>query len=118
MPSKAVLMGSSAPASLASKLGEDPLTAFTAAGTTQATATTLTSNFANVTTPAPNNGVIMNDPYGRTFIYNSGPNTLLIYPPVGGTMVGLSINAAVNIASGSGADIEGDGLNYLVNFSL
>lgn len=114
MASKAELMALSMPATLASKLGTDTLTSFTAAGTTQGTATSLTSNFSNVTTPSASaNGVLLTEPFNEYFVYNSGPSTLQVYPPVGGTFVGLAINVAVTVASGSSLYIVGDGLNFI-----
>ncbi len=114
MPSKAELMATGLSAFTASKLGTDALTSFTAAGTTQITATSLNSNFANVTTPSASaNGVIITEPFNNWFLYNSGPSVLQVYPPVGGTFVGLAINVAVNVASGSSLHIIGDGLNFI-----
>lgn len=117
MPSKAQLMASSANPALANKLGVDPLASFTAAGTTQGTATSLTANFANVTTSSISSGVILAAPFERTFVYNAGPNTLTVYPPVGGTFVGLAINAGATVAAGSGLEVEGDGLNFVANIT-
>jgi len=115
MPSKQELMASSLPASAASKIGVEALTSFTAAGTTQTTATALTANFANVTTSSINAGVIIGAPFERTFVYNSGPNALTVYPPVGGTFVGLALNAGATVASGSGLAVEGDGVNFVAS---
>lgn len=116
MPSKGELMAKSLPYNAADALGYDPLTSFTAAGTTsQANSTVLTACFANVATNSPNNGVIIAAPFGRSFVYNAGPNTLLVYPPVGGTFVGQALNAPINVATGSVLSVEGDGLNYGFN---
>jgi hypothetical protein len=117
MPTKAELMATGLPAATAAKLGLDPLTAFTAAGTTQGTATLLTANFANVSVPSPNLGVILGAPFETTLLYNTGPNTLLIYPPVNGTFVGLSQNAAFTLATANSVIINGDGINFIAVLS-
>jgi hypothetical protein len=117
MPTKAELMATGLPAATAAKLGLDTLTAFTAAGTTQGTATLLTANFANVTNNTINGGVILGAPFETTMIYNSGPNTLLIYPPVGGTFVGLSQNAGFTLATANSVIINGDGINFIAVLS-
>lgn len=118
MPSSAALMAGGIPWENGQKLGVEPLASATAAGTTQGTATALVSTFTNVTTSAINAGVILGDGQRRWFVYNTGPNTLTVYPPVGGTIVGLAVNAGVNLATASGVDLEGDGLNFLANFSI
>jgi hypothetical protein len=117
MPSKAELMASGQPFQIASKIGYEPLTTFTAAGTSQTTATTLTANFANVTTSSIGTGVILAAPFERAFVWNSGPNTLTIYPPVGGTILGLSQNVGMTLANANGVSIEGDGVNFGATYS-
>lgn len=117
MPTKAELMAAGLPAAAATKLGLDPLTSFTAAGTTQGTATALTANFANVTNNTINGGVILGAPFETTMVYNTGPNTLLIYPPVGGQFVGLALNAAFTLAAANSVIINGDGINFIAVLS-
>jgi hypothetical protein len=117
MALKSELMAGGMPATLASKLGFDPLTAYTAAGTTQATATLLTGNAANVTTALANAGVLIKRMNERNIIYNIGPNVLTIYPDVNGTIAGLAKNAGTQLAAGKTATFEGDGLILLPNIS-
>ena len=118
MPSKSGLMFGSLPALAANELGSDALGTATAAGTTQLTATQLVGNFTNVTTNAINAGVIVNSMNGRNMIYNTGPNTLTVYPAVGGTIVGLAVNQGFTLATGSSVLLEGDGSNLMGNFSV
>jgi hypothetical protein len=37
-------------------------------------------------------------------VYNGGANTLAVYPPVGGTINGGSVNADITVSAGSGAE--------------
>lgn len=118
MPSRAELMATGMPATQAAKLGVDAASTATAAGTTQGTATALTTNFTNVTTSLVGAGVIIAYPFDRNFVWNTGPNTLTVYPPVGGTIMGLALNAGVTVATASGVSMEGDGLTYFANISI
>lgn len=73
----------------------------TATGSTQATALALPADINRVTTVAASTGVIIppaNSGDGGT-VYNGGANALLLYPPVGGTINGLSANAGYSIAT-------------------
>lgn len=79
--------------------------AVTAAGTTQATATLLTTPWSNITTVAPGTGIILNSTtpigsYQRVFMSASGGNTLSVYPPVGSTINPLGTNAAAGMVLG------------------
>ena len=71
--------------------------AVTAAGTTQGTATTLTSTWNVVTTNASGTGVILQTtPTGtaiRVFHAASGGNILSVYPPAGHTIFSLTTNS-------------------------
>lgn len=72
-------------------------TAATAAGTTQATATLLTTPITNVTSVAASSGVRLpdNTPIGmRIVVRNSGASNLNVYPQVGGQINALGTNAA------------------------
>ena len=111
MSLKSELMAIGVPSSPASDLGLDPITAFTAAGTTQGTATTLTANNANVTTSSIGAGVIVASARQLYNIYNAGPNVLTIYPIVGGTFAGLALNGGFQVAPLNSAQVIGGGLN-------
>lgn len=71
-------------------------TALTGAGTTQATATALASATNVFGTTALSTGARL--PAGNlgdeVFIRNAGANPLAVYPPVGGTINGGTLNAA------------------------
>lgn len=78
--------------------------AVSAAGTTQGTATALTTDYNNVTTVAANAGVILPVAAlaGRAItVKNNGVNSLNIYPPSGGTIDALAANTALSIPPGS-----------------
>lgn len=117
MASKAELMACGMSAAEANKLGYDPVTNFNAAGSTQATATSLTANCSNVTTASANQGVIIARVNETNFIFNAGPNVLTIYPPVGGTILGVAKNAGIQIAASKAATISGDNLSFIANIS-
>lgn len=117
MTQKSELMAAGMPAAQASKLGLDPLTAVTAAGTTQGTATLLTANNTKVTTSSIGAGVQLNAWTEQSNVYNSGPNTLTIYPPTGSTFVGLALNAGLTVATNSGARFWPAGLSIAWNVS-
>jgi hypothetical protein len=109
MALKSELMAVGMPGSQANRLGYEPIASFTAAGSSQATATTLTSNSASVTTSAAGNGVILGSYEQKFSVFNIGPFTCAVYPPVGGTFTGLAVNAPVTVAANTSAWFEGGG---------
>lgn len=113
MALKQELMASSLPYNVANKLGFDPNTAFTAAGTTQGTATLLTANNVTVTTSSIGAGVILGSSEQEFMIFNAGPNVLTVYPPVGVNFAGLATNVGVTIAVNSTVVGKGGGLSGL-----
>jgi hypothetical protein len=117
MALKSDLMAAGFPAGQANKLGLDPSAAVTAAGTTQGTATALAGNNANVTTSSVSAGVKLQATEGSSFVYNTGPNTLTVYPPVGSTILGLAVNAGLTVAAGSGVLCIPNGANIACNIS-
>lgn len=117
MALKSELMATGMPAGQAAKLGFDPITAYTSAGTTQATATALAANAANVTTTAVNSGVIVKRMSETNVIYNAGPQVLTVYPDIGGTILGLAKNAGLQIAATKTVTLWGDGATLLPNIS-
>lgn len=72
----------------------DITTAVSAAGTTQATATVITTDNVFISTCAANAGIVL--PIGEMsksmYIYNGGVGVLKIYPPVGGTIGQFAAN--------------------------
>jgi hypothetical protein len=112
MSTKSELMAVGNQASTANRLGFDPVTAFTAAGTTQGTATALTANNAKVTTASDSAaGVILGSSEQKYMIYNVGPSVLTIYPAVGTAFAGLAANAGIQVAATGAATIECNGLS-------
>ncbi len=79
-------------------------TAVSAAGTTQATATEITSSLSDVTTVGANSGVRLFNASHRDsmFVYNSGANALAVYPPVGSRIYPAATNAAITLATNTG----------------
>jgi len=75
----------------------------TAAGTTQGTATALTSTISSVDTVASGTGVILPAALaGYTItVTNHGVNTLLLYPATGETVEGLAVNTAMPMLPGT-----------------
>ncbi len=84
------------------KGGTDGSLTITAAGSTLATATLLTSNVNVVTTAAASTGVSLPTaaaPGELVFVYNQGANALSVYPATSaGTISGGSAGAAVSLA--------------------
>lgn len=77
-------------------------TGISAAGTTQATATVLTTDLNYITTCAANAGVIL--PVGElaktVTVFNNGANSLSVYPPVGGALGKMAVNIPCFISPG------------------
>lgn len=73
----------------------------TAAGTTQATALALQSEWNEITSTPANSGVVLNS-FGLGFestVFNVGGATLKIYPPVGCTIDALGTNNPYPLAN-------------------
>ena len=111
MALKADLMAAGMPWQAANKLGLDTLTVFAAAGTTQATATTLTANCANITSGT--GGVIIGLPNEAQMIANNSGLTITVYPVVGGAINGGATNAGISLPNGKSLFGMGAGLNFL-----
>lgn len=103
---KSEFMAVGTPGSAASRLGFEPVANFTAAGTTQGTATVLTANNANVTTSSIGAGVIMLSGEQKYMVFNAGPNVLTVYPPVGHAFCGLGTNVGITIAVNSSVKVD------------
>lgn len=103
------LMGTGIPAQSASVIATGQLSnGLSAAGTTQATATKVLTDFAVFTTVASGAGAIMPancNPGDWYTIINHGANPLLLYPPVGGTIKNGATNAAASIPSNAVAQV-------------
>jgi len=75
--------------------------AVSAAGTTQGTATAITSDYNVITTAAASSGVILpTATIGRRIVVvNKGANTVNIYPATGGAIDSLGANVAITLIS-------------------
>ncbi len=72
----------------------------TATGNSQATALAMATEWIEVTTTPPNSGVMLHN-YGPgvpSSVFNSGANTLRVYPPVGCQIDGLGTNGPYLLA--------------------
>jgi hypothetical protein len=79
-------------------------TAVTAAGTTQGTATALTTEINHVTNVGASTGVRLPTPASaglRIFIRNGGVDTLNVYPHSTGNIAGTGVNAAISLDLGT-----------------
>jgi hypothetical protein len=108
------LMGSGVPATQAqSTVAGVPLTAQTAAGTTQGNAYAVTSDFVVFSTVAASSGARLPAQNGASLtalagdvyvIVNYGANALSVYPPVGGNISNAGVNTAVSIPANKTGD--------------
>jgi len=77
-------------------------TTLTAAGTTQATALALQSEWNAISTTPANSGVRLND-FGvglTSTVFNGGGAALKVYPPIGAQIDALGVNAPYSLANG------------------
>ncbi len=80
-------------------------TGISAAGTTQATATRLRSQISDVGTVAAGSGVVLSVDLTsgeEQRVFNSGANTLKVYPPSGMQINGLPTNQAIVLGINTG----------------
>ena len=115
MALKGDLMAASLPPSAASKLGFDPLTTVAAAGSSQASATVLAANCTNITSGT--GGVIIGLPEEIQLIMNNSGSSISLYPPVGGTINGGTVNAAYSLTNGKATTVFPAGTNFIANQS-
>src|SRR4051812_41623063 len=83
--------------------------AISAAGTTQGTATAITTDTVQVSGAAGQTGVILpaSPGYARIFVdFTGGIATLSIYPPTGGKINALAVNAAASLATGAQIELR------------
>lgn len=97
----AELMAQGMPSGLAAQLAWDtPQTGVSAAGSSQATATQLTADCAIVSTVSASQGVILPNRPGDYAVTNTSATSLTVYPPVGSTFAGSSLNAGRAVTQG------------------
>lgn len=101
------IIGAGMPAGTALQISGDCQDNVTAAGSTQATATPVSGDTVVVTTTAASTGVILSGPSFSSgddcIVCNLGANALLVYPPLGGQINALAVNAGFSIATGKSA---------------
>lgn len=117
MASRGELMAAGTPAIPARMLGQTIITGISAAGTTQATATTIGDGISVVSTVGINAGVVIQSATGSSIsgIYNNGQNTLTVYPLLGESFVGQSANAGYPCAVGKTLTLMPHLNTWLVN---
>lgn len=80
--------------------GGSTLADITAAGSTQGDAAALTGDVNHVTGADGTKGVVLSSTLLRQDVWNdSGASNLKIYPPSGGTIAGLGLNAALSVSA-------------------
>lgn len=93
------LMGSGMPAALATLLGNNIAT-IAGVGTAQTGAAKINSSMVALTTASSQTAFIFNSAATLSrlyFIYNSSSTTALLYPGVGGTILGSAQNASYSL---------------------
>jgi hypothetical protein len=78
-------------------------TGLVATGSTQGTALPLAATYSVFATVAASTGCILQNDRTDVYIRNGGANNLAVYPPVGYSIDGGSVNASVAISAGTTA---------------
>jgi hypothetical protein len=106
MTTVARIIGAGLPALTAESIaGTSATNTLTAAGTTQADANPIRFDITCYGSVASGAGAVLpstSDVGDTRFIKNVGANALLVYPPVGGQIDALSVNAAFSVPVGKG----------------
>lgn len=94
------LFGSGLTTLAVASICQDVTSGIVAAGTTQGTATALTSTLNGLGTVAAGSGVVL---YAGSagdcqIVYNAGANAVKVYPPVGATINQLAVNIPHTLA--------------------
>ena len=102
------MMGGGLSSGQAQAVNGDVNAAVSAAGTTQATATTLKSGICVITTAAASSGVILtNGQIGDEYdILNLGANAVTVYPPTSGQVNALSANTGFTLATNTAVKVK------------
>lgn len=115
MAQKQELMSSGLAYEASKQLGFDTFTVVAAAGSGQTSATALASNCANVTSGT---GGVLLPANTETFIgVNNSGGTITLYPPVGSTINGGTLNAGFSWTNAKSLIAIPVGLNIIVNMS-
>ena len=90
---------------LSEAICKDVATSLSAAGTSQGTATELTSADSEITTVAVGAGCVLSSklaPGDQQTVFNAGANAMKLYPPSGMKINALGTNAAMLLAPNTG----------------
>jgi hypothetical protein len=101
------LVGAGLSAQAAGAITGNSANGLVSAGTTQATALPLPADVNRFVTVAASSGTIL-PPMNQgdwVVIRNQGANALLVYPPVGGIINALALNAGYSVAAATGTCI-------------
>jgi len=113
------IVGTGVPPLAAAQISGDLQNTVSAAGTNQATATTVYGDNVIVTTVAAGTGVILGGPaFGPgddVVVSNQGANPLLVYPPVGAQFNALGANNAVTLQKGQLMAFYCKGTDFVIN---
>lgn len=116
------IMGAGVPPLVAQMINGTASDGLVATGSTQGTALMLPSDVNVFTTVAASTGCLLNAnpaPGDEILVANLGANALLVYPPVGGTIQGGSVNAGFSVAASKTAKFiaRTGSLNFIVLLS-
>lgn len=101
------VLGSGLSSLAVTAITQDVNAAVSAAGTTQATATELTSTVSDVTTVGSGSGVVLSSKLATgdsQLVLNSGANPLSVYPPTGMKINQLAANTAILLQPNTAAE--------------
>ena len=99
------IFGAGLPGLVTSAICQDVSTSVSAAGTTQETATELTSADSEVTTVGSGAGVVLSSklaPGDEQSVFNAGSNPLKVYPPSGMKINALTANLPMTLGLNTG----------------
>ncbi len=121
MPIPSRLMGSGLASTAAINIAGDVTAGITAAGTTNADATQLSSAINNVTTTAASTGVKLftAEAGASVVVSNQGANALLVYPAASGQINALTVTTGgFSVGAGKTVTLFGvSGTNWVTNLS-
>lgn len=116
MALKSELMARGIAAGPAGALGLDALATLTALGSNQAGAAPLVSNCTNVNAGS-GAGVIISQTHAMHAIINSSGGNVTLYPPVGSSINGGTVNAGFTLTTGKTCLVFTAGTNFIANLS-
>lgn len=113
------LMGNGMPAALASQLGQELTAAAVGAGSTQATATLLTTAVTKFATVGASEGARLPPATGQPVyaVYNGGSNALTVYAAVGETINAIATTSGFSVTNGKSAVFVPSGNTWIASLS-